>query len=119
MDKASQVLAQGPPTSVPRSHRATADHSGVPRSTLHHRAHGRRSIEAKAQSQQYLAPFEEKAVVEFILQMADLGTPIRIKYIPAIAFSATRRRQTDQSNLRVRIGRKLLRIGIRTSKREG
>jgi hypothetical protein len=31
-------------------------------------------------------------VVEFILQMADLGTPIRIKYIPAIAFSATRHR---------------------------
>jgi len=92
MDKASQVLAQGPDPGVPRSYRAIADHSGVPRSTLHHRARGRRSIEAKAQSQQYLAPFEEKAVVEFILQMADLGTPIRIKYIPAIAFSATRHR---------------------------
>jgi len=89
MDRASQVLAQGPGPGVPRSYRAVADHSGVPRSALHHRARGRRSIEAKAKSQQYLAPFEEKAVVEFILQMANLGTPIRVKFIPAIAFSAT------------------------------
>lgn len=92
MDKASQVLARGPEPGVPRSFRAIADHSGVPRSTLHHRARGRRSIQSKAISQQYLAPSEEKAVVEFILQMADLGTPVRIKYIPAIAFSATRHR---------------------------
>jgi hypothetical protein len=66
------------PSGVPRSYRAIADHSGVPRSTLHHRAHGRRSIEERAESQQYLNPFEEKAVVEFILQMAELGTPARI-----------------------------------------
>jgi hypothetical protein len=79
MDKASQVLAQGTPTGVPRSNRAIADHSGVPRSTLHHRAHGRRSI-------------EEKAVVDFILQMTELGTPVRIMYIPSIAFSSTRHR---------------------------
>jgi hypothetical protein len=92
MDKASQVLAQGPPSGVPRSYRAIADHSGVPRSTLHHRAHGRRSMEEKAESQQYLTPFEEKAVVDFILQMAELGTPVRIKYIPSIAFSSTRHR---------------------------
>jgi len=44
----------------------------------------------KAQSQQYLTPFEEKAIVEFTIQMAELGNPIRIKYIPSIAFSATR-----------------------------
>lgn len=92
MDKASQVLAQGPPSGVPGSYRAIADHSGVPRSTLHHRAHGRRSIEEKAESQHYLTPFEEKAVVDFILQMAELGTPVRVKYIPSIAFSSTRHR---------------------------
>ena len=92
MDKASQVLAQGPPVGVPRSYRAIADHSGVPHSTLYHRAHGRRSIEEKAESQRYLTPFEEKAVVDFILQMAELGTPVRIKYIPSIAFSSTRHR---------------------------
>ena len=92
MDRASQALAQGLPTSVPRSFRAIADHTDVPRSTLHARARGRRSIEAKAQSQQYLTPFEEKAMVDFVLQMSDLGTPVRIKYIPSIAFSVTRGR---------------------------
>jgi hypothetical protein len=50
------------------------------------------SIEEKAESQRYLTPSEEKAVVEFILQMAELGTPVRIKYIPSIAFSSTRHR---------------------------
>lgn len=90
MDKASRVLARRSDPSVPRSFRAIADHSGVPRSTLHHRARGRRSIESKAISQQYLTPSEEKAVADFSLEMADLGTPVRIKYIPAIAFSATR-----------------------------
>jgi hypothetical protein len=83
MDKASKVLAQSPPVGVPRSYRVIADHSRVPHSTLHHRAHGRRSIEEKAESQRYLTPFEEKAVVDFILHMAELGTPVRIKYIPS------------------------------------
>ena len=31
-------------------------------------------------------------MIEFILQMAEFGTPIRVKYIPSIAFSATRHR---------------------------
>ena len=91
-DRASQVLAQGVPPGVPKSYRALADHGGVPRSTLHYRAHGRRSIEQKAESQQYLTPWEENAVVKFLLQMSDLGQPVRIKYIPQIAFSVTRQR---------------------------
>lgn len=91
-DRASQALAQRLPASVPRSFRAIADHTDVPRSTLHARARGRRSIEAKAQSQQYLTPFEEEAMVDFVLQMSDLGTPVRMKYIPSIAFSVTRGR---------------------------
>jgi hypothetical protein len=64
----SQVLAQGVPPGVPRSYRALADHGDVPLCTLHHRARGRRSIEEKAQSQQYLTP---------ILQVSDLGQPVR------------------------------------------
>ena len=92
MDRASQVLAEGLPPGMPKSYRALADHGNVPHTTLHHRACGRRSIEEKAQSQQYLTPFEEKAVVEFLLQMSNLGQPVRIKYIPSIAFSATRQR---------------------------
>ena len=76
MDRASQVLAQGVPHGVPNSYRALADHGNVPRSTLHHHARGRRSIEEKAQSQQYLTPWEEDVVVTFLLQMSDLGQPI-------------------------------------------
>jgi hypothetical protein len=114
IDKASQAPAKGLPTGVPTSFRAFADHSGVPCSTLYHRARGRQSIQAKAQSQQYLAPFEEKAVVQFILQMAELGTPVRIKYIPSIAFTATRHRpEADRpASLRTRTGPKLSRTVI-------
>src|SRR5262249_24290333 len=53
-----------------------------------------RSIEQKAESQQYLTRWEENAVVKFLLQMTDLGQPVRIKYIPQIAFSVTRQRPT-------------------------
>ena len=48
MDRASQVLAQGVPLSIPNSYRTLADHGNVPRSTLYYRARGRRSIEEKA-----------------------------------------------------------------------
>jgi hypothetical protein len=50
MDRASQVLAQGVPPGVPRLYRALADYGNIPRSTLHHRARGRRSMEEKARS---------------------------------------------------------------------
>jgi hypothetical protein len=92
MDDASQVLTQGVPAGMPTSYRALADYSGVAYSTLHHRAHGRRSIEQKAQSQQYLTPYEEDALVTFLLQMSDLGQPVRIKHIPSLAFVITRKR---------------------------
>ncbi|USP73004.1 uncharacterized protein yc1106_00278 [Curvularia clavata] len=92
MDKARQVLAQGVPPGVRRSYRTLADHGGVARSTLHHRAHGRPSMQDKAQSQQYLTPWEESALVKFILHMSDLGRPVRIKHIPSLAFVATRGR---------------------------
>jgi hypothetical protein len=92
MDRASQVLAQGVPPGVPKSYRALADHGNVPRSTLHHHARGRRSIEEKAQSQQYLTPWEEDVVVKFLLQMSELGQPVRMKFVPSIAFSVTRQR---------------------------
>lgn len=85
MGTASQVLAQGAPYSAPNSYRVYADLSGVACSTLHHRARGRQSIEAKGKSQQYLTLSEEKAVVKFVLQMSDFGHPVRVKYIPYIA----------------------------------
>ncbi|KAF2844197.1 hypothetical protein T440DRAFT_35401 [Plenodomus tracheiphilus IPT5] len=90
MDKARQVLAQGVPPGVRRSYRAMADHGGVPHTTLHHREKGRPSKEDKAEGQQYLTPWEESALVKFILHMSDLGQPVRIKHIPSLAFVATR-----------------------------
>ena len=42
MDKASRALAQPVPPSLSDSYRARADRSGVPYTTLHHRARGRR-----------------------------------------------------------------------------
>jgi hypothetical protein len=50
MNRASQALAQGVPPGGPKSYRALEDHVHVPRSTLHYRARGRRSIEERAQS---------------------------------------------------------------------
>jgi hypothetical protein len=96
MDRASQVLAQGTPPGVRNTYRALAEHSGVARSTLYYRALGRRSKEQKAQSQQYLTPCEEKAVVNFLLQMAEFEQPVRIKHIPSLAFSVARQRSTNK-----------------------
>jgi hypothetical protein len=100
MDRASQVLAQGVPPGVPRSYRALADHGNVPRSTLHHRALGRRSMEEKAQSQQYLTPWEEDVLIKYLLQMSDLGQSVRIKFIPALAFRVTCQRPTTEKPLK-------------------
>jgi hypothetical protein len=96
MDRASQVLAQGLAFGVPRTYAALAEHGEVALFTLHHRARGRRLRKEKDQSQQYLTPSEEKAVVKFLLQMSDLRQPVRIKYIPSLAFSVARQRSTDK-----------------------
>ena len=92
MDRASRVLAQSLPPGVRTTYSALAEHGDVARFTLHHRAQGRRSKEEKNQSQQYLTPSEEKAVVKFLLHMSDLGHPVRIKYVSSLAFSVTRHR---------------------------
>ena len=91
-DRASQVLAQGLPAGVPASFRTLADYGDVPRTTLQHRARGRRSLEEKAQSQNYLYPYEEKALVKFFVQQDALGRPVQVKYIRPIAFSLALRR---------------------------
>ncbi|KAF2442677.1 hypothetical protein P171DRAFT_390487, partial [Karstenula rhodostoma CBS 690.94] len=75
MDKASRALVEGVPPGVPFSFRALADHR-----------------EQKAQDQQYLTPWEEEALVKFILQMSNFGYPIRIKFIPALAHRLTLQR---------------------------
>jgi hypothetical protein len=93
-DRASKALVEASLPGEPRTYDAISKRSGVPSSTLYYRDHGRRSREEKAQGQQYLTPAEEKALVIYMKQMADLGNPGRIKYIPFLAFSIARRRST-------------------------
>jgi hypothetical protein len=101
MDRASQVLAQGVPPGVPTSYRALADHHGnVSYSTLYHRARGRPSREEKAQGQQYLKPYKEEVIVKYLLKMSNLGYPIRIKFIPLLAYSVTCHRPTTERPLK-------------------
>ena len=98
MDQASRALAQRSPSEAPRTYAVLAERYEVPFSTLHHRARGRRSKEQKAQNQQYLTVLEEKALLDFVLRMSDLGSPIRIKFLPSLAFSIARRRSvTNQA----------------------
>lgn len=92
MDKASRALAEPLRKGIPDTIPARAAYFDVPLATLYAREHKRPSREDKARSQQYLHPYEEKAVSDFLTQAGTLGRPVRIKYIPALAFSATRHR---------------------------
>ena len=94
-DRGSEVLAQGLPQGLPKSFRALADHSDVPRTTLQHRSRGRRSKAEKDQSQLYLYPWEEKALVKFLVRQDALGRSVRIKHILSIAFSLARQRPPE------------------------
>jgi len=48
---------------------ALSNMTGVPKSTLHHRANGRVTIQQKSVDQQQLSPQEEKALVDYILRV--------------------------------------------------
>jgi hypothetical protein len=102
MDRVSQALAQGTPPGVRSTYRVLAEHSGVARPTLQSRARGRRSKEQKAQSQHYLTQCEEKALVKFLLHMSNLARPVRIKYVPSLAFSIVRQRSMTEKPSKVR-----------------
>ncbi|KAB2106160.1 hypothetical protein AG0111_0g6188 [Alternaria gaisen] len=91
MDAASKALAETPPNDD-RTWAARADSSGIAITTLYNRWRGRPSIQKKAEGQQYLTVEEEKALVAFLLLMSSFGQPVRIKYIPTLAFSIARRR---------------------------
>ena len=95
-DRASEALAEASLLGGARTYDAISKHSGVPLATLYHRGRGRRSKEAKAQGQQYLTPSEEKALEKYLKLMADLGSPVRIKYLPSLAFSIARQRSTNK-----------------------
>jgi hypothetical protein len=57
----------------------------IPYRTRYYRKRRRPSMKEKAQGQQYLTPPKEKALVAFILQIGAVGTPVRVKYIAALA----------------------------------
>lgn len=98
MDRASPTLAQNLDSNVRKTYAEVADRSEVPLTTVWYRAHGRPSIEEKAQGQQYLTPEEEIALIDFLLRMSDLGRPVRVKFLPSLAFSIARQRAaTDRS----------------------
>jgi hypothetical protein len=99
MDPASQALAQNLPPNVRRTYAALAERCDVPVSvtTVWYRDNGRPSRQTKAERQQYLTPSEENALVKFVLQTAALGSPVRIKDIPPLAFSIARRRSPTKA----------------------
>jgi hypothetical protein len=81
----------------PQTYAARSRRRGVPLSTLYHQEHGRRPRKAKAEAQQYLSPLEERALDKHVKLMADLGTPLRIKYIRSHAFCIARKRSTNKA----------------------
>ncbi|KAF2678937.1 hypothetical protein K458DRAFT_461713 [Lentithecium fluviatile CBS 122367] len=96
MDKASRALAEGVPLGVPFSFCALADHSGVFHAILHRRFHGGPSSKQKGEDWQYLTLWEEKALVKFILQMANFSYPVWINFILALAYHLSRREGWQQ-----------------------
>jgi hypothetical protein len=98
MRQANQVLVHAAHVDVPAAQTLPREEeTEVPYHTRWYRERrGRPSMKEKAQSQQYLSPPEEKALVDFILRMSAVGTPIRVKYIPALAFCIARRRATNR-----------------------
>ena len=94
IDRASKTLAEASLPGEPGTYDARSNCSGIPLTTLYHCDHGRRSKEEKVQGQQYLTPPEEKALEKFLILMSNLGSPVRIKFLPSLAFSIYRQRST-------------------------
>ncbi|KAF1937032.1 hypothetical protein EJ02DRAFT_312963, partial [Clathrospora elynae] len=77
MDPASQALTEALAKDGSISYRGLADRKNT-----------------KAQLQQYLTPEEEKAMVKFLLLTSSLRHPVRVKFIPSLAFGIARRPST-------------------------
>ncbi|KAF2804522.1 uncharacterized protein BDZ99DRAFT_372674, partial [Mytilinidion resinicola] len=95
MDAASIALAEGLGPNEPRSYRALSKCHRVACTTLWNRAHRQPLKEDKAKGQQYLTPMEEKALTKYSIHMSTIGYPVRIKYIPSLAFVIARQRTTN------------------------
>lgn len=62
-----------------------------------HRDHERPSMEAKARGQLHLTPLEKKALKKFLRLIANLGNPMQIKCLLALAFSISHQRSTNKA----------------------
>ncbi|KAJ5224161.1 uncharacterized protein N7469_007664 [Penicillium citrinum] len=71
--------------------------TGIPASTLWRRANNKPSLAAKAASQQYLTPQEEQALVGYVLQLADNGYPLPVKFLRSLAVVIVRCRCLQSS----------------------
>jgi hypothetical protein len=74
--------------------RALAKEHGIPMTTLSHRLNGRATPRDRTGKQWYLTPSEEKALSRFMFQWSNQGNPIRVKFLPFLAFSIARQRPT-------------------------
>ncbi|KAF5852288.1 hypothetical protein GGP41_001014 [Bipolaris sorokiniana] len=83
-------IASSVPPDASKSYRSLADYRGVPYTTLYYRNRGHHSIEEK----------KEKVLVKFLLQMSDLRQPMRIKYIPSLAFVIAHKRPKTRQPLK-------------------
>jgi hypothetical protein len=97
MDRTSHENVEGLHTELQGLQPLAVIERKLPRTTAWYHKKGRATLKTKAERQQYLIPPEEKVLVSHILRMAALGTPIRVKYIPALAFSLARRRCTTKA----------------------
>lgn len=68
--------------------------AGIPASTLWRRANNKPSLADKAANQQYLTPQEEKALVEYVLRLADNGYPLPVKFLRSLALIIVRQRSS-------------------------
>ncbi|EMD64219.1 hypothetical protein COCSADRAFT_357137 [Bipolaris sorokiniana ND90Pr] len=94
MAQSRYMLTQAIPFDAPTAWTSPLQDDAIPYHTRYYRRRRRPSMQEKAQGQQYLTPDEEKALVAYLLLMSELGQPVRIKYIPLLAFSLARRRTT-------------------------
>jgi hypothetical protein len=93
-DRASQALVESRLLGKPCTYDTIAKCCNVPLSTLHYWDCGRPSWEAKAQHQQYLTPSEEGALEKYVKMLANLGTPMRVKFLSSLALIIARQRST-------------------------
>jgi len=93
-DRDSKALVEASLPREPRMYDTIFKRSGVPVATHYHRNHGRPSIQAKAQSQQYLTISKEKALEKYLKVISDFGYPVQIKFLPSLAYSIACQRST-------------------------